>query len=134
MIPKEQVDKMSLGDIKSLRIEEFMPPAFGTPEQHEVYQALVTRFNELDPEFGEFLEHVRPDLMSSFGSPGAFQHRVGTMSPFEVIRTWSVLTAGNVDEMSPEDMDFCARVHKVMWRKILSVFGNEMPPVQLAQE
>ena len=81
----------------------------------------MTRFNELDPEFDTFLEHARPDLMSHYGSPGAFLSRVERMSPFELVRAYSVLTQGGID-----DLDFVVIVHRLMGARVARAFGCDV--------
>jgi hypothetical protein len=122
---------MTLRDIKSLTASDFLVQGDSPDPAHkEAYAALVERFNELDPGFSTFLEHVRPDLMSQHGSPGSVANRVQVMSPFELVYMWSKLNSKTLDEMDEEDLVFGRRVHQVMWRRVLDVLQEVVPPVQ----
>jgi hypothetical protein len=123
MITLEQAKTMTLADIKSLHPDDFVLTEPTTWSEEETYKALVARFNELDPEFNTFLEHARPDLMSHYGSPGAFLARVEKMSPFELVHTYSVLTKGGID-----DIDFVVVVHKLMGMTVAQAFNSDSQP------
>jgi len=125
VITKEQARVMTLGDIKSLKPDEFVlvKPCSRTDE--EAHDTLVARFNELDPEFDTFLRDARPEILSCQGEARTFQTRVERMSPFELVHTWSVLTKDGID-----DLEFITIVHRLIGRRVASVFATVPPPIQ----